>query len=71
MVAKERIEKLYEQAMQKANNNDDRQAYIKPSDFGFEHTSDGTRECMEVLRTDSRFKRVEMIGKDLLDITLY
>lgn len=71
MVVEERIENLYDQAMQKANNNNDRQAYIKPSDFGFERTSDGTRNCMEVLRNDSRFKRVEMIGKDLLDITLY
>lgn len=67
----ETFEKLYEEAQQKANRNKEQQAYIHPSKFGFAGTSDATRICMELLEKDSRFKKVDMIGKDLLDITLY
>ena len=65
------IEKIYEEAKQKASNNKDRQAYIRPSEFGFESTCDGTRTCLELLEKDSRFKKVKMSGRDLLEITLY
>ena len=67
----EKIDKLYEEARQKANNNKERQAYIRPSNFGFANTSDATRACLELLKADSRFKNAKMIGRDLLDITLY
>ena len=65
------IEKLYEEAERKASNNKQRQAYIRPSKFGFKSTSDGTRACKELLDKDSRFKNVEISGKDSLDILLY
>ena len=62
--------KIYEDARRKANNNKEQQAYIQPSSFGFEHTSDATHACLELLKSGSRFKKVKIIGKDLLDITL-
>lgn len=67
----DKIEKLYEEAIQKASKNKDRQAYIRPSKFGFEATSDGTHACAELLKSDPRFEKVEIIGKNSLDITLY
>lgn len=67
----DKIEKLYEEAIQKASKNKDRQAYIRPSKFGFEATSDGTHACAELLKSDPRFKKVEIIGKNSLDIALY
>ncbi len=70
-VCADKIEKLYEEAIQKASKNKDRQAYIRPSKFGFEATSDGTHACAELLKSDPRFKKVEIIGKNSLDITLY
>ena len=70
MPLKENIEKLYEQAAQNARNNKDHQAYIHPSDFGFERTSEGTRFCSDLLKNDPRFKSIIIAGKDLLDITL-
>ncbi len=66
----EKIDKLYEEARQKASNNKEGQAYIHPSDFDFANTSDATRTCLELLKADSRFKKAEMIGRDLLDVTL-
>ena len=57
----DKIEKLYEEAIQKASKNKDRQAYIRPSKFGFEATSDGTHACAELLKSDPRFKKVEII----------
>lgn len=71
MTTKENIENLYEQAEQKARKNKDRQAYIYPSEFGFGRTSEGTQACLNLLKSDSRFKSVTMSGKDLLDIKLF
>lgn len=65
------IEKFYEEANQKASKNRDRQAYMRPSKFGFKSTSEGTHACIELIQNDPRFKKIKMIGKDLLDITLY
>lgn len=67
----EKIDKLYEEARQKASNNKERQAYIRPSNYGFANTGDATRACLELLKADLRFKKAEIIGKDLLDVTLY
>lgn len=67
----EKIEEIYEEVKRKANNNKERQAYIRPSSFGFESTSDGSRTCVEFLKKDPRFKSVEIIGKDSLSITLF
>lgn len=67
----DKIERFYEEASRKASNNYDRQAYMRPSDFGFTATSDGTHICAKLLKEDSRFKEIKIIGKDLLDITLY
>ena len=67
----DKSERFYEEANRKASNNDERQAYMRPSEFGFDATSDGTHACVELLKRDSRFKKIEIIGQDLLDITLY
>ena len=67
----EMIDKLYEEAERTASNNKERQAYISPSKFGFKSTGEGTRACKELLEKDLRFKKVEISGKDLLDILLY
>lgn len=67
----DKIERFYEEASRKASNNDERQAYMRPSEFGFEATGDGTYACVELLKNDHRFKKIKIIGKDLLDIILY
>lgn len=49
----DKIERFYEEASCKASNNYDPQAYMRPSDFGFNATSDGTHICAKLLKEDS------------------
>lgn len=59
---------LMEAIMKKAGNNPDGEAYIKPGDFGFDSSSEGTEECASYLRALPQIKCVKKIGKNQLSV---
>lgn len=66
----EQWDKIYKDIMTKISNNNERQAYIRPSDYGFGTKSENTNEFLEALKKQLKYKRAAIIGKDLIDIVL-
>lgn len=59
---------LMEAIMERAGNNPDGEAYIKPGDFGFDSSSEGTEECASYLRALPQIKCVKKISKNQLSV---
>lgn len=64
------ISHILDDILCKANNNQDRQAYIRPSDFGFGNKSENTEEFVSLLRSEDFCSSVTIIGKDLVSVVL-
>lgn len=65
------MKNLYADIRTKASKNKDRQAIIRPSEYDFNKTEEGTVSCKNYLRSLSIVRSVETMGKDLLDVRLY
>ena len=68
MITKENKEKLIDDIYEKTSNNKDLQCWIRPSDYGFKHSLDGTEHCKKFLLELNFCKIVRIDGKDLLYI---
>ncbi len=55
---------------EKAYNNKDHSAYIRPSNYGFSKAQEGLNECAALISAFSFVKRVKIEGKDLLLIDI-
>ncbi len=60
------MKNLIQDITNKAANNPDREAIIHPSDYGFDLSTEGSRECANYLESLSGVDRVKVIGKDSL-----
>lgn len=60
------MKNLIQDLNSKAENNPDREAIIHPSDYGFDRSTEGSKECVNYLESLSGVDRVKVIGKDLL-----
>lgn len=61
---------LMEAIRDKASNNSEKQAYIKPSEFGFTRSTAGTEECIKFLEHQPQVLSAKFIGKDSVDVIL-
>lgn len=68
MLTAEQKDALIQDLYSKCMNNNDGMIWITPSLYGFDHSSDGTRACKDVLRALGICKRIEIDGTDLLRI---
>jgi hypothetical protein len=59
---------MIEDIYNKASNNSDGEIWIRPSDYGFPHSSEGNEECIKVLNELQICKKIIVDGKDLLRI---
>ena len=60
------MKNLIQDITNKAANNPDREAIIHPSDYGFDLSTEDSRECANYLESLSGGDRVKVIGKDSL-----
>ena len=60
------MKNLIQDITNKAANNPDREAIIHPSDYGFNRSTEGSKECVNYLESLSGVDRVKVIGKDSL-----
>lgn len=65
------MKNLYADIKAKASRNKDRQAMIRPSEYDYDRTEEGTVSCKNYLLGLSIVRTVETMGKDLLDVRLY
>lgn len=70
MISLEQQTKLISEVERKAGSNSQKQAYIRPSEFGFGTKRDDTKKCAEFLTKTLPTKSIIIAGRDLLDITL-
>ena len=68
MFTLEQKDKMIEDIYNKASNNNDGEIWIRPSDYGFTHSSEGNDECIEVLKNLNICKKIVVDGKNLLRI---
>ena len=68
MLTFEEKERMIEDIYNKASNNSDGEIWIRPSDYGFPHSSEGNDECITVLNDLKICKKIIIDGKDLLRI---
>ena len=64
------VEKLKQTIIEKATNNKDKQAYIRPSDFSFGRNIEDTKKCLELILQFDFVQKASMLGKDLIDVIL-
>ena len=64
------VEKLKQTIIEKATNNKDKQAYIRPSDFSFGLNIEDTKKCLELILQFDFVQKASMLGKDLIDVIL-
>lgn len=69
-ISAEKLAEIIRAVRSKAENNKDLQAYIRPSDYGFGTKSEETQEFMNILKKILNIKKIEIAGKDLIDLTL-
>ena len=54
----------------KAKNNNEHQATIRPSEYGFGRMYEDTECCIAWLRSNPNILKVEKMGKDFLSVIL-
>ena len=64
------IEKLKQSIIERASKNDEKQAYVKPSEFSFGRKLEDTEKCLEQILQFDFVKTANIIGKDLIDVLL-
>ena len=70
MPTQEQIESLWNAIHKKADSNHDKQAMIRPSEYGYSDRSEGRDACRAYLNTLPEVDRVEVGAKDLLYVYL-
>ena len=54
--------------LKNANNNDEHELLVRPSDFGYNKYSNGTEECMKCLGKSGCCTSVEKISGNLIRV---
>lgn len=70
VLTEEKIGNIREDIIEKANRNKDRQAYIRPSEYGFGRRTEDTKDFFAILPQIVNCSKASIIGKDLIDLTL-
>ena len=70
MPTQEQIESLWNAIHKKANSNHDKQAMIRPSEYGYSDRSEGRDVCRAYLESFHEVRRVEVAAKNLLRVYL-
>lgn len=70
MLTLEQKELMIADINNKASKNSDGEVWIKPSDYGFSHSSEGNDECIKALSELQICKKIIVDGKDLLRIKI-
>lgn len=61
---------IIEDIISKASNNRDRQALVRPSEYGFERTTEGEKAFLAFIQKFVNCESVEIFAKDLVEIIL-
>lgn len=65
------LNKLKEDIINRASNNNENQAYIIPSAYGFSTTSEGSQECLSVILSFENVRSAKIDGKNHISVYLY
>lgn len=66
----EMIDKIRSDIINKANRNKDRQAYIRPSEYGFGRNAEDTKVFLNLLPSIINCSKAVIVGKDQIDVTI-
>lgn len=70
MINADLIEKMKTDIIEKAGHNREKQAFVRPSFYGFGTLSEDTQECKALLNKIFPCAIISIVGKDSLSITL-